>query len=104
MFIKEHGAAAILLAIVFMSLGFLLGKATSSHGHHTGCQSSTTCTHCADEGVQHITPPIQSGEPGSIEHANEYFGGGVTQQGELFIWDGDGFKWNESMSDYELVH
>ena len=29
MFIKEHGAAAILLAIVFMSLGFLLGKAKS---------------------------------------------------------------------------
>ena len=60
MFIKEHGAAALLLAIVFMSLGFLLGKATSPHGHHRVCQSAPTCTHCADEGVQHITPPINN--------------------------------------------
>ena len=59
MFIKEHGAAAILLAIVFMSLGFLLGKATSPHGHgnHRGCQCAPTSTHGSDEGVQHITPP-----------------------------------------------
>ena len=59
MFIKEHGAAAILLAIVFMSLGFLLGKATSPHGHgnHRVCQSAPTCTHGADEGDHHITPP-----------------------------------------------
>jgi hypothetical protein len=59
MFIEEHGAAALLLAIVFMSLGFLLGKATSPHGHgnHRVCQSAPTCTHGSDEGVQHITPP-----------------------------------------------
>ena len=59
MFIKEHGAAALLLAIVFMSLGFSLGKATSPHGHgnHIVCQSAPTCTHGSDEGVQHITPP-----------------------------------------------
>ena len=59
MFIKEHGAAAILLAIVFMSLGFLLGKATSPHGHgnHRGCQCAHTSTHGADEGDHHITPP-----------------------------------------------
>jgi hypothetical protein len=59
MFIKEHGAAAILLAIVFMSLGFLLGKATSPHGHgnHRGCQCAPTSTHGADEGDYHITAP-----------------------------------------------
>ena len=59
MFIEEHGAAALLLAIVFMSLGFLLGKATSPHGHgnHRGCQCAPTSTHGSDEGVQHITPP-----------------------------------------------
>jgi hypothetical protein len=59
MFIEEHGAAALLLAIVFMSLGFLLGKAQSPHGHgnHRGCQCAPTSTHGSDEGVQHITPP-----------------------------------------------
>ena len=56
MFIKEHGAAAILLAIVFMSLGFVLGKVTSHHGHdtHRGCQNATPCSHGADEGGQHM--------------------------------------------------
>ena len=51
MFIKEPGASALLLAIVFMSLGFLLAKATSPHGHgnHRGCQYAPTCTHGADE-------------------------------------------------------
>ena len=45
MFIKEHGTAAILLAAVFMSLGFILGKVTSRHGGHRGCKSATSCNH-----------------------------------------------------------
>jgi len=95
MFIKEHGAAALLLAIVFMSLGFLLGKATSPHGHHTGCQSSTTCNHCADEVDHHITPPIQSGEPGSVEHFIEDTGGvGATMKDGIIMYDGYGYKWD----------
>ena len=100
MFIKEHGAAAILLAIVFMSLGFLLGNATSSHGHHRGCQSAPNCTHGADEGVQHITPPIQSGEPGSFEHFNKKVNGkGTDNKDGTFTaysttvkWDGKEYK------------
>lgn len=42
-----------------------------------------------------------SGEPGSLSHANEVFGGGVTQEGELFIYDGDKYKFNGT--DYEWV-
>jgi len=42
-----------------------------------------------------------SGEPGSLSHANEVFGGGVTQEGELFIYEGDKFKFNGT--DYEWV-
>ena len=95
MFIKEHGAAAILLAIVFMSLGFLLGNATSSHGHHRGCQSAPNCTHGADEGVQHITPPIQSGAPGSVEHFIKDTGGvGATLVNGVIMHDGYGYKWD----------
>ena len=45
MFIKEHGTAAILLAAIFMSLGFILGKVTSRHGGHSGCKSATSCNH-----------------------------------------------------------
>jgi len=45
MFIKEHGTAAILLAAVFMSLGFILGKVTSRHGGHRGCKSATSCNY-----------------------------------------------------------
>ena len=54
MFIKEHGAAAILLSIVFMSLGFLLGKVTSHHGNHTGCKSEASCNHGDYEVGQHM--------------------------------------------------
>lgn len=42
-----------------------------------------------------------SGEPGSLQHAKEYFGEGVTQEGELFIYDGDKYKFNGT--DYEWV-
>lgn len=45
MFIKEHGTAAILLAAIFMSLGFILGKVTSRHGGHKGCKSAISCNH-----------------------------------------------------------
>ena len=40
---------------------------------------------------------------GSLSHATEYFGGGVTQEGEYFIWDNDKFKWNPTTKDYEWV-
>jgi len=46
------------------------------------------------------TPPSPK-EPGSLEHINNVFGGGVTQEGEFFIWDGDKYKWNGT--DYEWV-
>ena len=45
MFIKEHGTAALLLAAIFMSLGFILGKVTSRHGGHIGCKSAASCNH-----------------------------------------------------------
>lgn len=50
---------------------------------------------------QDDSPSSSSGEPGSLQHANEYFGGGVTQEGELFIYDGDKYKFNGT--DYEWV-
>ena len=57
MFIKEHGAAAILLAIVFMSLGFVLGKVTSHHGGQRGCKGATFCPHSSQSCSQSIPPP-----------------------------------------------
>jgi hypothetical protein len=42
-----------------------------------------------------------SGEPGSLEHINDVFGGGVTQEGEFFIWENNKYKWNGT--DYEWV-
>ena len=56
MFIKEHGAAAILLAIVFMSLGFVLGKVTSHHGGPRGCKVATFCPHSSQSCNQSIPP------------------------------------------------
>lgn len=38
--------------------------------------------------------PESSGEPGSLSHAIEELGDGVTQQGEFFIYLGDKYKWN----------
>ena len=35
-----------------------------------------------------------SGEPGSLSHAIEELGDGVTQEGEFFIYRGDKYKWN----------
>ena len=46
---------------------------------------------------------ISPGDPGSLAHATEYFGGGVTQEGEFFIWRENKYKWNESVKDYEWV-
>jgi len=46
MFIKEHGTAAILLAAIFLALGFMLGKVTGK-GHH-GCNKGyhkSSCNH-----------------------------------------------------------
>jgi len=43
--------------------------------------------------------PESSGEPGSLQHANERFGGGVTQEGEFFIWRGNKYEWDGS--DYK---
>ena len=44
-FIKENGTAALLLAAVFMSLGFILGKVTNSHKGHKGCHKNQSCSH-----------------------------------------------------------
>ena len=55
MFLKDHGAAAILLAIVFMSLGFILGKVTSHHNGHRGCKSATSCSH-SDSSCDPVNP------------------------------------------------
>ncbi len=67
----------------------------------------------AEEGISNATEEIEDtienggsptpsgGEPGSLSHANEVFGGGVTQEGELFIYDGDKYKFNGT--DYEWV-
>ena len=46
MFLKEHGTAAILLAVIFLALGFMLGKVTGK-GHH-GCNKGhhkSSCNH-----------------------------------------------------------
>ena len=40
---------------------------------------------------------------GSLEHVNNVFGGGVTQEGEFFIWENNKYKWNDTISDYEWV-
>ena len=40
---------------------------------------------------------------GSLEHINDVFGGGVTQEGEFFIWENNKYKWNDTISDYEWV-
>lgn len=42
-----------------------------------------------------------SGEPGSLSHAIEELGDGVTQEGEFFIYRGDKYKWNGTY--YEWV-
>jgi hypothetical protein len=49
MFLKEHGTAALLLAAIFLGLGFIIGKVTSHHGGHNGCKkackTSESCSH-----------------------------------------------------------
>ena len=52
MFIKEHGTAAILLAAIFLALGFMLGKVTGkghhgcNNGHHkSSCNHVSSCNH-----------------------------------------------------------
>ena len=39
-FLKEHGTAAILLAVIFMSLGFMMGRCCS---HKGGCHKPAKC-------------------------------------------------------------
>ena len=36
-FLKEHGIAAILLAAIFMSLGFMMGRCCTKHCHKAKC-------------------------------------------------------------------
>lgn len=66
MFLKEHGASAILLAIVFMSLGFMLGKVTSHQGGHRGCKSVTSCHH-SSQSCNKFVPPT----PVHCNHVNK---------------------------------
>lgn len=44
-FLKEHGTAAILLAAIFMSLGFMMGKCSSHRGCHKGSQKGCHKSH-----------------------------------------------------------
>jgi len=58
MFIKEHGTAAILLAAIFLSLGFMLGKVTGK-GHH-GCNKGnhkSSCSHVSS--CNHVEHPSE---------------------------------------------
>ena len=45
MFLKEHGTAALLLAAIFLALGFMLGKVTGK-GHH-GCDKGNQKSSCS---------------------------------------------------------
>ena len=43
-FLKEHGTAAILLAAIFMSLGFMMGRCCSRNCHKANkCHKSAKC-------------------------------------------------------------
>ena len=50
-----------------------------------------------------LTPGVLTtiGEPGSLQNAKEIFGNEVTQEGDFFIYDGDLYKYNDTISDYE---
>ena len=50
------------------------------------------------------SPKTTSGEPGSLEHFIEDTGAvGATIVNGVIMFDGDKYKWNESISDYEWV-
>ena len=45
MFLKEHGTAAILLAAIFLALGFMLGKVTGKGHPKSSCSHVPSCNH-----------------------------------------------------------
>ena len=79
MFLKEHGTAALLLAAVFLGLGFMLGKVTSSHGSHRGCDRQSECSHSTKSKCNHsgAYSDSDSGAHAGCSHsAVESFSGG----------------------------
>jgi hypothetical protein len=77
-FIKENGTAALLLAAVFMSLGFILGKVTDCKKGHRGCHKgnkshcdkSFKCSHGSD-GAHSDCSVWVSDEDNHFEHGGE---------------------------------
>ena len=49
-FLKENGAAAVLIAAIFMTLGFMLGKCCS---HPRGCHKGASGCHKGHDGCGH---------------------------------------------------
>lgn len=79
MFLKEHGTAALLLAAVFLGLGFMLGKVTSCHGSHRGCDRQSECSHSSKSKCNHsgAYSDSDSGAHAGCSHsAVESFSGG----------------------------
>tara|TARA_B110000858_G_scaffold124755_1_gene142199 strand:- start:55 stop:531 length:477 start_codon:yes stop_codon:yes gene_type:complete len=77
MFLKEHGTAALLLAAVFLGLGFMLGKVTSCHGSHRGCDRQSECSHSSKSKCNHSGAYSDSGAHAGCSHsAVESFSGG----------------------------
>lgn len=77
MFLKEHGTAALLLAAVFLGLGFMLGKVTSCHGSHRGCDRQSECSHSSKSKCNHSGAHSDSGAHAGCSHsAVESFSGG----------------------------
>ena len=79
MFLKEHGTAALLLAAVFLGLGFMLGKVSSCHGSHRGCDRQSECSHSTKSKCNHsgAYSDSDSGAHAGCSHsAVESFSGG----------------------------
>ena len=63
MFLQEHGTAALLLSVIFLSLGFMLGKVTGKghHGYNRGscielsCSQKSPCSHVEHPSDQDFT-------------------------------------------------
>ena len=60
-FLKENGAAVVLIAAIFMSLGFMLGRCCSHHGccppkkgcHKTECHKKSDCSKSCSSKCSH---------------------------------------------------
>lgn len=72
-FLKENGTAAILLAVIFMSLGFMLGKCCFQRGchkvAHKGCHKSQSDYKCGHE--KHKDCAVLISEDSAHAHGDE---------------------------------